>query len=35
MIAEFLRTDLVICSLSREGKMLSYSGINTVNTIVK
>ena len=30
MIAKFQRTDLVICSHSREGETLSYSGINTV-----
>ena len=30
IIAKFLRTDLVICSHSREGKNLSYSRINTV-----
>ena len=31
IIAEFLRTDLVICSHSREGETQSYSQINTVN----
>ena len=30
IIAKFLRTDLVICSHSREGETLSYSQINTV-----
>ena len=30
IIAKFLRTDLVICSHSREGETLSYSLINTV-----
>ena len=30
IIAKFLRTDLVICSHSREGETLSYSRINTV-----
>ena len=29
-LAKFHRTDLAICSLSREGKTLSYSRINTV-----
>ena len=28
--AKFLRTDLVICSLSKDGKPASYSRINTV-----
>ena len=28
--AKFLRTDLVICSHSREGETLSYNQINTV-----
>ena len=31
IIAKFHRTDLVICSHSREGKTLSYSQINTVS----
>ena len=32
-IVKFHRTDLVICSHSREGKTLSNSQINTVNHI--
>ena len=31
IIAKFLRTDLVICSHSREGETPSYSQINTVH----
>ena len=31
IIAKLQRTDLVICSHSREGKTLSYSQINTVS----
>ena len=30
MIAKFGKTDIVICSHSREGKILSYSQINTI-----
>ena len=33
IIAKFLRTDLVICSHSREGKNPSYSRINTVSPV--
>ena len=29
--AKFHKTDLAICSLSRDGKILSYSQINTVS----
>ena len=31
LIAKLHRTDLIICSHSREGKTLSYSHINTVS----
>ena len=34
IIAKFHRSDLVICSNSREGKTLSYSQINMVNTFI-
>ena len=33
IIAKFLRTDLVICSHSREGETPSYSRINTVQSL--
>ena len=33
LIAEFYRTDLIICSHSRKEKTPSYSRINTVNDI--
>ena len=35
IIAKFLRTDLVICSHSREGETPSYSQINTVCMVSK
>ena len=33
--AKLLRTDLVICSCSRQGETLSYSQINTVGDAIE
>ena len=35
IIAKFHRTDLVICSHSREGKTPSYSQMNTVDLVLE